>query len=177
MKQYHFKDVLFMRKEKALAVENAEKELIGYIKKTDIPECEKGHAFSFTTNDEITVMLGIKKRGIKDLLVAPYIVRSEGQDYKLKDRVGNSLLYFCVEGDIDGKSIKIEENWSGDVEVKVDGTHIATVKVNDLTLKTTIHIEEDIYESSILFAITILMYFMYKIYKNESGFIEELIFG
>jgi len=48
--------------------------------------------------------------------------------------------------------------------------------VNEFTFKTTIFIEDNIYESSLLFAVIILMHFMYKIYKDESEFIENILF-
>lgn len=53
-------------------------------------------------------------------------MKTEGNAYAFKDKVGNSLLYFCVEDDIDGQSIRVEENWSKEIEVKIDQTHIAT---------------------------------------------------
>ena len=78
----------------------------------------------------------------------------------MKDKPGNSLLYFCVVGNIDGQDIRIEENWSNEIEVKIDQIHIATIKTNEFTFKTTIFIEDNIYESSLLFAVIILMYFI-----------------
>lgn len=175
LKRYQFKDVLFMKKGKTLTVENDEKEFVGIIEKADVSECEKGHTFSFIIDGGTPVVIGIKKRSIKNFLVATYIIKTEGKTYALKDKVGNSLLYFCVEGDIDGQTIRIEENWSEDIEVKVDQTLIATIKANELTFKTTIFIENNISKSSILFAVTVLMYFMYKIYKSESEFIENIL--
>src|SRR5699024_4325160 len=83
----------------------------------------------------------------------------------LKDKTGNSLLYFCVVGNIDGQDIRIEENWRSEIEVKTDQVRIATIKANEFTFKTTIRTEGNICESSLLFAVIVLMYFMYKIYK------------
>jgi len=60
--------------------------------------------------------------------------------------------------------------------VKIDKIHIATIKANEFTFKTTIFIEDNIYELSLFFAVIILMYFMYKIYKNESEFTENILF-
>jgi len=59
--------------------------------------------------------------------------------------------------------------------VKIDNIHVSTIKANDFTFKTTIFIEDNINESTLLFAVIILMYFMYKVYKNESEFIENLL--
>src|SRR5690625_44528 len=178
MKKYYFKDVLIMNKKKVLVVENDMKERVGFIKKADMVNCEKGHAFSFSTNnDDRSIQMGIQKRRIKDLLVPTYLIHMEGRQYNLRDKPIKNLLYFCVEGDIDGQSIKIEENWNGHIEVRVDDTHIATIELNEFTFKTTIYIANNIVETSILFAVTILMYFMFKIYKDESEFIQELLFN
>lgn len=176
MKPYYLKDVLFMQKEKALIVENDKSDRIGYIKMIDMDNCEERHSFSFTTDKDHTVMMGIKKRNITNFFVATYLIRTKKKDYILKDRVGNNFLYFCVNGNINNQSIRIEENWSGNIEIKVDNLHIATLKTNEFSIKTTILIKNDIDEKSILFAVTILMYFMYKIYKNESELIENLLF-
>ena len=165
-----------MKKGKVLSVENKEKESIGLIEKADISGCEKGHVFSFTANDGTMVVMGIKKRGIKNFLAATYVIRTAGKTYALKDKVGNSLLYFSVVGDLDGKNIRIEENWSGEIEVKIEQAHIATIKANEFTFETTILIEDNICESSIAFAVTVLMYFMYKVYKSESELIESILF-
>lgn len=176
MKQYQFNDVLYMKKEKAIALENEEKEIIGVIEKADISGCEKGHVFSFTNTNGLTVRMGIKKRGIRNFLFATYVIKTEKETYLFKDKPGNSLLYFCVKGDINGQDIQIEENWSKEIEVKLDKIHIATLKTSDLTFRTTILFEDNILESTIHFAVTVLMYFMYKIYKNESEFIENILF-
>lgn len=166
-----------MKKGRALTVDNEEKETVGIIEKEDIAGCEKGHVFSFTANDGAKIVMGIKKRGIKDFLVAKYVVKMAEETYMLKDKVGNNLLYFCVEGNIEGENIRVEENWSREIEVKVSKTHIATIKPsNDLSFKTIILIGTHIHEKSIYFAISVLMYFMYKIYKNESDFIENILF-
>ncbi|HLR07718.1 MAG TPA: hypothetical protein VK136_00425 [Bacillota bacterium] len=134
MRKYYFKDVLFMNKKKTLVVENDMKECVGYIKKADMVKCEKGHAFSFSINDDRSIQMGIQKRRIKDLLVPTYMIHMEDRQYNLRDKPIKNLLYFCVEGDIDGQSIKIEENWNGHIEVRADDTHIATIKLNEFTL-------------------------------------------
>src|SRR5699024_7981558 len=172
-----FKDVLDMAKESALTVDNKEKETDGISEKEDIAGREKGHVYSITTNDGAKIIMRIKTRGIKDIFVDKYVVKIAEETYMLKDKVGNNLLYFCVEGNIEGENIRVEENWSREIEVKVSKTHIATIKPsNDLSFKTIILIGAHIHEKSIYFAISVLMYFMYKIYKNESDFIENILF-
>ncbi|MFD1435859.1 hypothetical protein ACFQ5F_13200 [Kroppenstedtia eburnea] len=172
MKRYQFKDVLYMKKGRALPVANEKKECIGFIEKADISGCEKGHAFTFTANDGTTVAMGIKKRGIKNFLAATYVIRTEGETYALKDKAGNSLLYFCVVGDIDGKNIRIEENWSKEVEVKVDQAQIATIKPDDFSFKTIILVEDNICEPSTFFAVTVLMSLCIKYTKMNLSLLK-----
>lgn len=176
MKQYQFNDVLYMQKKHAIQVENMAKESVGIIEKAVILGCEKRSVLSFTAQKGSEIKVGIKKRNIKNLLVATYIIETEEKTYFLKDKPGNSLLYFCVVGNVDGQDIRIEENWSSEIEVKIDKIHVATIKPNEFTFKTTILTEDNMDESSLLFAVIILMYFMYKIYKNESEFFENLLF-
>src|SRR5699024_10283488 len=47
----------------------------------------------------------------KNILTATYIVESSKEHFTLKDKPGNSLLYFCVEGIINEQTVRIEENW------------------------------------------------------------------
>jgi len=48
----------------------------------------------------------------------------------------------CIN--IDGQDIRIEENWSNEIEVKIDKIHIATIKANEFTFKTTIFIDDNL---------------------------------
>jgi len=176
MKPYHLNDVFLTIGDQAITVENEAKKNIGSIRQAIMPACEKGHAFSFTSQDDFSVMMGIKKRGIRNFLVATYFVQFNEKNYVLKDKIGNHLFYFCVTGNIEDKEIKVAENWSGDVEVMIDRTRIAIIKPGDIISKAILYMKDDIHESSPYFGISILMYFMYKIYKNESDFIEELLF-
>lgn len=176
MKAYQFTDVLYMREKKVIKVENKDKETIAVIKKAFIPDCEKNTTVSFTKVGGTEVRVGIKKRTLKNFISSSYIIESDTQTYRLKDKPWNSLLYFCAEGDISGDKLLIEENWSGELEVKVNGLHSARIKTNELTLRTSLFIEDSVPESSLLFSIIVLMYFMYKIYKQESEFIEEILF-
>src|SRR5690625_1858633 len=131
MKQYQFNDVVYMKKKNAIQVENREKESVGTIGKADISGCEKRSVVSFTAHKGSEIKIGIKKRNITNLLVATYIIKTEEKTYFLKDKPGNSLLYFCVVGNIDGQDIRIEENWSSEIEVKIDiFTSLLTKQMN-----------------------------------------------
>lgn len=175
MKEYHFKDVLIKNKQKTIVVMNAHQEHIGSIQMTDIEGCEQGSSFSFTTNNDQIVQMGIQKRRLKNILFPQYTIKWSRQTYTLRDKPGYNLLYFCVVGKIDDQTVTFEENWSGDIELKIDDVHHATIKINEFTLKTTILVDQTIHETSIFFAVTVLIYFMFKIYENEAEFIEGLL--
>src|SRR5690625_1523546 len=145
MKQYQFNDVVYMKKKNAIQVENREKESVGTIGKADISGCEKRSVVSFTAHKGSEIKIGIKKRNITNLLVATYIIKTEEKTYFLKDKPGNSILFFCVAGNIDGQDIRIEENWSSKIEVKIDQIHITTIKYNEFTFNMRILTEDNIY--------------------------------
>ncbi len=174
MKQYFFREVVYIDRGKAFEVVNEEQECVGFIGEADILDCEKEHTFSFTSNKGYKVSMGIKKRDIYNFLIARYVIEAGGKNYFLKDKTGSSLLYFCVVGEIEGEKLLVEENWSKDVEVKIHGRQIAAIKKENFSLKPIFLIDELLDESSLLFAIIFLMYFMYKIYNKETAFIEML---
>lgn len=66
-----------MGKKNVIQVENNEKESVGNIEKADILGCEKGNVVSFTVHNGSQIKIGIKKRNIKNLLVATYIIETE----------------------------------------------------------------------------------------------------
>jgi hypothetical protein len=173
--EYQFGDTLYWKRGKSIAVINEAGEQTGYIQRAEIPECEKGHVFSFTTQGGEMVSMGIKKRGLKNLLFPQYIIQTGSKTYTLKDKPGANLLYFCVEGKIENAEIRIEENWGGDIEVKAAGEKLAVVKPGQFISKTLIRIDDELGKTSVLFFISILIHFMYKIYKDEADFIEDIL--
>jgi len=175
MNKYHFKNKVLKSKGKVMVVENVHKDSIGYIKKTDLIDCERGSVFSYTVHNGGTFVMGIKKRGFKNILTPTYLIQTNEKSYTLKDKAWNNLLYFCVTGRMNGYGISIEETWSGDLEVTLDQEQIAIIQTNNLRMNTIL-IKKDISETSIFFATIILMYFMYKIYKDEADFVEDLLF-
>lgn len=78
-------------------------------------------------------------------------------------------------GEVENHQILIEGNWAGDLEIKFNHNKVAKIKVASLSLKTTFQFEDTVEENSPLFALTILMYFMFKIYKDENNWIEGLL--
>src|SRR5699024_1719851 len=136
---------------------------------------KKKHKFLLNSKKEKHKKMKNKKREIKNILTATYIVESSKEHFTLKDKPGNSLLYFCVEGIINEQTVRIEENWYKELEIKVNNEHVALVKQHEWTLKTNIQIDDSIKESSILFSVIIFSLFFYKIYNDETNFIENIL--
>lgn len=121
MRLCKLQDVIYFSKEKSLPLKNEKDEEVGFISREDIPGYEKRHVFSYTSIDEQSkVIVGIKKSGPSRLIMAKYGVITKDQEYELKDKLGNNLLYFCVTGVLDNKKILMEENWDRDIEIKVE---------------------------------------------------------
>jgi|SRR5690625_360239 len=175
MREYHFKDVLFKNKKKTIIVENAKQEHIGSVQMIDIEGCEQGSSFSYAPANEKIVQMGIQKRRLKNILFPLYTIKRGSQTYTFRDKPGYNLLYFCVVGKINDQTVTFEENWNGDIDLKIDNVQRATIKMNEFTLKTTILVDQTINETSIFFAVTVLIYFMFKIYEDEAELIQELL--
>ncbi|KAB8136825.1 hypothetical protein F9U64_10015 [Gracilibacillus oryzae] len=178
MNKYYINDVPFsLSNKKAISVMDEHGVEKGYITKSKLSNLEKGSVFSYTcTENQQSFILGIKKNGLKRFVLAEYELLFEQDSYYLSDNIGKNLLYFSVDGKWNDQDILFEENWSGDIELKVNKVHMATIKINDGIFKTVFEFSESLEESNIIFAATFLMYFMVKIYNEETAIIEELFF-
>ncbi|GIP62447.1 hypothetical protein J32TS6_10020 [Virgibacillus pantothenticus] len=175
MRTYYLKDVIYFSSKKAIPVTTDINE-IGYIRKTISDTLEKDSVFSYISADEQDYfVLGMKQNGWKRLVLAEYQLCTESIQYDFKDKLGSNILYFCVVGNMDGQDILIEENWSGDLEIKVNKLRVAKIKIGTFSLKTTFQFEDTVEENSPIFALTILMYFMFKIYQEEAEWVEGLL--
>lgn len=176
MRIYRLQDVIYLPKNKMLHLENEDKEQVGYIQKEKLPGYEKGNLFSYTSLvGQSKVLVGIRKSGLKRFVMAEYGVIVEEQTYTLKDKLGNNFLYFCVLGNLENHTIRIEENWDENVVIKVDKEKVAFIEVGKDFSTVRFQFDESISEQSVIFAVTILMYFMFNIYKRETKVVEELL--
>lgn len=108
------------------------------------------------------------------MLFAAYRFQLNGEEFQLKDNKLNSVLYFCVSGTIHGKIWRIEENWDQEIEVSVDGKKVALIKPKSF-LGADLLIDAEASRHPLLFSLTCLMYFMLKIYREETEFIEDVM--
>lgn len=167
---FKIQDVFLSNENKHVKVLDDEDRVIAEIMKAPILGYEKGNSFVLKRNGEQTV-LGIKKGR---LVFASYRFQINSEEFILKDNTINSLLYFCVDGVVHGKKLRIEENWDHKLEVKVDGQKVALIEPNAFSLGATILMDEEASRDLLLFSLSCMMYFMYKIYKDETKIIESM---
>ncbi|PAD93757.1 hypothetical protein [Shouchella clausii] len=170
MLSFKIKDVLILNDKKSVTVLDEQERIIGEIKKTTVPGNEKGTTFVFE-QEGVRATLGIKKGR---LLFATYRFQLNGEEFQLKDNTLNSVLYFCVSGNIHGKKWRIEENWDQELDVSVDSKKVALIKPNSF-LGADLLIDAEASRHLLPFSLTCLMYFMLKIYQEETEFIEDII--
>lgn len=176
MKLYKMSDLIYFAKNKRVPLVNEKEEEVGYITKDNVPGYEKNHVFTYTSLDEqVKVTVGIKKAGISRLLMARYGIITGNDTFELKDKLGNNILYFCVTGEIDDQKVLFEENWDGNIELKLNKEKVGLIKQKQYELIANFQFTEQIKENSLMFAVTVLMFFMWKIYKDESEIIEALL--
>src|SRR5699024_66 len=135
---------------------------IADIFKVSYPGKEKGSSFVLRKNRE-EIYLGIEKGR---LLFATYHVDFNGKTWILKDNMIRSTVYFCVDGEIHDKKIRFEENWKKEVDIN---------KPHLYSLEATISMKTEESRDPLLFAVTCLMYFMFKIYQDEVEVIESIL--
>lgn len=176
MNLYRLQNFIHFPKNKALSLVNEHGEQVGNLTRVEQPIFEKSHAFCFKpTATREGIIIGIRKSGLKRLLQTEYEVITDSATHRLAEKMGNNIFYFCVTGEVDGQTLLVEENWSGNLELKVNGRKMAYVKQTADDFTTLFQIDEEINPDSSLFAVIILFSFMFRIYKKESDFIESMI--
>lgn len=94
---------------------------------------------------------------------------SEGK-YGLKRKAGKNLLLFRVKGKVDRQYVYIKENEEGNMIVRSDERLTAVIRENIRGSPASITMEDDVKKNgSVIFAVTVLMFFMFKLYKRSHG--------
>lgn len=176
MRLFNLQDLIYFSKDKHLILKNPEGEEVGFVSREAVEGYEKNHVFSYTSFDrQNKITLGIRRSGFKRIVMAEYEVHVNGNVYELKDKIGNNFLYFCVTGRLEDQLVHFEENWEREVEVTIQGQNVASIRENKKDLRAAFQFNDEVEERSVLFGSTILMYFMLKIYRKESGFLEDFL--
>lgn len=174
MKHYKFK-ISIEDDFTSILLINEQGQKIGDIEKDVMRKCDDQFTYTYRPVGGSQVTMGMKKRKLADLNIAKYILVSNDGTTVFKERAGSNLLRFRVDGKIDNDFISIEENKEGGMESILNNVSVITVIDGYGNDKTVIETVDDIDEHSTMFAVSALMFFMYKLYKRESWYIEEML--
>jgi len=174
MKEYQFQATIEADDHKLVQVVDDKGGSAGFIEKDSLMKCEEKHTYSFTSKEGSKVIVGLKRRKFRDLNIANYIIAAGDTTIILKEKAGKNLLRFRVKGHIGENHMYIKEDEEGNMDVFIN-RHKAAVITEYSPEKIITAIDDEIEENDVVFAVVILMFFMFKLYKRESWHIEELL--
>lgn len=187
-----------------IAVVDENGQLVGRVVRGEIEGCERARTFRWETPAGERTQIGVRKmtaRSVVGRLLRPsYAVTHSGPDSEggpesdesagvLKDRIGENILYFAVEGTVDSHRVVILEDWDGTVVVEVRPPRARKIRIGrfssgGLLSRTRVQVDEDAVQElcpgqapadTVLFGLLILMPYIHRVYKEEAGLIEELL--
>lgn len=187
---------------KVIPVQREDGELIGRVTRGELPGCETRGTFRWESIGGAATVLGVRagtwKSGIGRLIAPTYVVRHwpdtvqdtdaplpDPLDATLKDRWGENILYFAVEGEVDGRELLARDDWDGSVEVVDRTTDAATgrrrkqvvgrLQQGSLThTRVTVDHGAGIERESALFGVLVLLPFARRVWARDSAILGEL---
>lgn len=176
----NFQDVIFFSQKHQIEVMDHQQQLLGTIVKTYDRKMKtevsmpKGTFYAFLNPHDVPEMAVVVKRQVLGYTYELYDLRS-GEMYALKDKPGVIYLYFHLYGTVAGKRFEAHEDWDGNCVLKMDGKKYAIVDFNELTLKVTIAIIDEVQPLLMDVAFLTQIYCLFRLYSMESKVIEEAI--
>jgi len=174
MKEYQFQATIEADDHRLVQIVDDKGGSAGFIEKDVLRKCEEKHTYSFTSKEGSKVIVGLKQRKFRDLNIANYIIAASETTMSLKEKAGKNLLQFRVKGHIGERHIYIKEDEEGDMDVFIDRRKSAVITEYSPE-KVIITMDDEMEEDGVIFAVVILMFFMFKLYKRESWHIAELL--
>lgn len=174
MKEYQFQATIEADDHRLVQIVDDKGGSAGSIEKDVLRKCEEKHTYSFTSKEGSKVIVWLKRRKFRDLNIANYIIAAGETAMFLKEKAGKNLLRFRVKGHIGERHMYIKEDEEGDMDVFIDRRKAAVITEYSPE-KITVAMDDEIEENGVIFAVVILMFFMFKLYKRESWHIEELL--
>ncbi|MFB2573348.1 hypothetical protein [Micrococcus sp. IITD107] len=207
MRTYSFQEGFgdtIRRTMRTIAVVDEDGQLAGRVMRGEIEGCERARTFRWETPAGERTQIGVRTMTVRSvvgrLLRPSYAVTHAGPESDggpesdepagvLKDRIGENILYFAVEGTVHGHRVVSLEDWDGTVvvEVRPKGAkkrRIGRFSSGGLLTRTQVQVDEDAVQelcqgqaptSTVLFGLLILMPYIHRVYKEEAGLIEELL--
>ena len=207
MRTYSFQEGFgdtIRRTMRTIAVVDEDGQLVGRVVRGEIEGCERARTFRWETPAGERTQIGVRKmtaRSVVGRLLRPsYAVTHSGPDSEggpesdesagvLKDRIGEIILYFAVEGTVDSHRVVILEDWDGTIVVEVRPPGARKIRIGrfssgGLLSRTRVQVDEDAVQElcpgqapadTVLFGLLILMPYIHRVYTEETGLIEELL--
>lgn len=207
MRTYSFQEGFgdtIRRTMRTIAVVDEDGQLAGRVMRGEIEGCERARTFRWETLAGERTQIGVRTMTVRSvvgrLLRPSYAVTHAGPESDggpesdesagvLKDRIGENILYFAVEGTVHGHRVVILEDWDGTVvvEVRLKGAkkrRIGRFSSGGLLTRTQVQVDEDAVQElcpgqapadTVLFGLLILMPYIHRVYTEETGLIEELL--
>lgn len=158
-----------------VVVEDADGKLIGTIKNAVAEKCDIRNTYSYTNNDDDETILAMKLLRFWDWNVGKYFVITGLEREVIKDVPGHNLILFRAEGKIDGARFVAKETNDGYLKMLLDKQTICTIKEKPGVIGAFIDMSDDIDEQSKLFAVCVLMHFMFKQFLRQPSALEDVL--
>ncbi len=162
-------DVIFSGKDRYLTLKDDKERDVAHLRKTT----PHGQMFSYSSVDGQTVV-SIRFTAGGRFAKSRYEVHANENKYMLQGNAITNSIYFCIKGTIENHRVILEENWAGDVEMKVNKEVAGVIRNYWGDSRVVFSFEEAVEEHSLLFALHVLIYFMLKMYENENRYIDEV---
>ena len=169
MRAYSLHDVIFAGKDRYLTLQDEKGRDVAHLRKAAL----HGQTFSYTSPDGETVV-SIRFTAGGRFAKSRYEVHANENQYVLQGNAITNSIYFCIKGTIENHRIVLEENWAGDVEMKVNKQVAAVIRDYWGDSRVVFGFGEEVEEHSLLFALHVLIYFMLKMYEKENRYIDEV---
>ncbi|MFC3901247.1 hypothetical protein [Aliicoccus persicus] len=161
--------------DRQVVLEDENGKLVGIIKNAEVDKCDKRNTYSFKNNDEDETILALKTLRFWDLNVGKYYVITDGSTEVIKETPGQNLILFRAEGKLDGERFVAKETNDGQLKLLLEKQTICFIEERHGKSGAFIDIHDDIEEGSKLFAVCVLMYFMFKQYLRQSSELDYIL--
>ena len=174
MAQYRLK-IRTSYSERQVVLEDEHGKLVGVINNAEVDKCDKRNTYSFTNNEEDQIILALKTLRFWDLNVGKYYVITDDSTEMIKETPGQNLILFRAEGKIDGERFVAKETNDGHLKLLLNKKTICLIEERQGNIGAFIDMHDDIDESSKLFAVCVMMYFMFKQYLIQSSELDYIL--
>lgn len=158
-----------------VVVENEEGKLVGTINNAKADKCDVRNTYSYINIEDDELILGLKLLRFWDLNVGKYFVFSNETKEVIKETPGHNLILFRAEGKIDGERFVAKETNDGHLKLVLNTKAICLIREEPGFTGAVVEMHESIEETSKLFGISVLMYFMFKQYLRQYSVLDSVL--